>query len=97
MMASGYTMVPTKAREGEVKMAPTKKSKELNAGKQKIEAGGAGKMHPFKGVGDQQPGVSAVTAKAAGKKFSGPSAGGSGKMRSFTPVKAQKSGRSSQS
>ena len=47
-------------------------------------------MQPFKGVGDQQPGVSAVTAKNAGKKWSGPSTGGSGKMQKFTPVKAVK-------
>lgn len=71
-------------------MAPSKKSKSLPAGKFKIEAGGSGKMQSFKGVGDQQPGVSAVTAKNAGKKWSGPSTGGSGKMQKFTPVKAVK-------
>jgi len=76
---------------------PTKKSSSKPAGKFKIQAGGSGKMQSFKGVGDQQPGVSAVTAKNAGKKFSGPSTGGSGKMHSFTAVKPQKSGRSSQS
>jgi hypothetical protein len=96
-MASGYTMVPTKAREGKIDMATGKKSKELSAGKFAIKAGGSGKMQSFKGVGDQQPGVSAVTAKNAGKKFSGPSTGGSGKMHKFTAVKPQKSGRSGQS
>jgi len=90
-MASGYTMNPTvPSAKGDVKMAPTKKSKELPAGKFKVEAGGSGKMQSFKGVGDQQPGVSAVTAKNAGKKWSGPSTGGSGKMQKFTPVKAVK-------
>ena len=96
-MASGYTMNPTVPRKGDISMAPTKKSKSLPAGKQKIQAGPSGKMHKFEGVGDQQPGVSATTAKNTGKKFSGPSAGGSGKMHSFTGVKPQKSGRSSQS
>jgi len=71
-------------------MAPTKKSTSKPAGKFKIEAGPSGKMQSFKGVGDQQPGVSAVTAKNAGKKWSGPSTGGSGKMQKFTPVKAVK-------
>jgi hypothetical protein len=97
-MASGYTMNPTvPSAKGDVKMAPTKKSKELPAGKFKVEAGGSGKMQSFKGVGDQQPGVSSVSAKSAGKKFSGPSAGGSGKMHGFSGVKKQKSGRSGQS
>jgi hypothetical protein len=95
-MASGYTMNPTKAREGTVKMAPTKKSKELPAGKFKVEAGGSGKMQSFKGVGEQQPGVSAVTAKNAGKKWPTGLGGPSGKMQKFSGVKKQKSGRSSQ-
>jgi hypothetical protein len=75
----------------------TKKSTSKPAGKQLVKGGPSGKMHNFQGVGTQQPGVSAVTAKNAGKKFSGPSAGPSGKMHGFTPVKPQKSGRSSQS
>lgn len=76
-------------------MAPTKKSKQLPAGKQKIEAGGSGKMHKFSGLGTQAPGGSAVTQHAGkGASFA---KGGSGKMHGFSGVKAQKSGRSSQS
>ena len=78
-------------------MAPTKKSTSKPAGKFAVKAGPSGKMHSFQGAGSQQPGVSAVTAKNAGKKFSGPSAGPSGKMHGFTAVKAQKPGRSGQS
>lgn len=74
----------------------TKSSKSKSAGSQKIQAGGAGKMHKFSGLALQKPGVTAVT-QSAGKGASFPMGGPSGKMRSFTKVKAQKSGRSSQS
>lgn len=70
-------------------MAPTKKSKSLPAGKQKIQAGPSGKMHKFSGAGAQKPGVTATT-KHGGKGASFPSGGPSGKMQRFSPVKAAK-------
>lgn len=65
---------------------PTKKSKSLPAGKQKIQAGPSGKMHKFEGVGSQKPGVSSVTKGSTGGKFA--KGGPSGKMAGFSPVKA---------
>ena len=77
-------------------MAKSKTSTSKPAGKQKIQAGGSGKMHTFAGAGDQKPGVTATTSsKGKGAPF--PSGGPSGKMHKFSAVKAQKSGRSSQS
>lgn len=74
-------------------MAKNKTTTSKSPSKQKIGAGPSGKMHKFGGVGDQQPGVSNVAAKNAGKKF--PTGGPSGKMQGFTPVKPQKPGVSS--
>ena len=70
-------------------MAPTKKSSSKSAGKQKIQAGGSGKMHKFSGAGAQKPGVSATT-KHSGKGAQFPEGGPSGKMQKFAPVKAVK-------
>ena len=77
-------------------MATTKKSSSKSAGKQKIQAGGSGKMQKFSGVSAQKPGVTART-NSAGKGASFPEGGPSGKMHKFKGVAAQKSGRSSQS
>ena len=88
-MASGFTMVPTEARKGEISMAKNKTTTSKPAGAQKIQAGPAGKMHKFSGVGPQKSGVSAVT-KHAGKGAPFPKGGPSGKMQKFTPVKAVK-------
>ena len=77
-------------------MATTKKSSSKSAGKQKIQAGGSGKMNKFGGAADQKPGVSATT-KGSGKGAPFPQGGPSGKMHSFSGVKPQKSGRTSQS
>lgn len=70
-------------------MATTKSSKAKPAGKQKIQAGPAGKMHKLAGAGAQAPGGTAVT-QHAGKGAAFPSGGPSGKMQKFTPVKAAK-------
>lgn len=75
-------------------MAMTKSSKSKPAGKQKIQAGGGGKMHKFGGATAQKPGVSATTG-ASGKGAEFPSGGPSGKMAKFVPVKPQKPGISS--
>jgi hypothetical protein len=77
-------------------MAPTKKSSSKPAGKQKIQAGGAGKMHKFGGAAAQKPGVSATTS-SSGKGAQFPEGGPSGKMHKFKGVAPQKAGRSSQS
>lgn len=77
-------------------MVANKSSKSKPAGRFKVQAGGSGKMEKFSGATPQKPGVTAVTS-AAGKGALFAKGGPSGKMRSFTPVKAQKSGRSSQS
>ena len=66
------------------------------AGKNKIQAGGSGKMQSFTPVGNQPSGISSVKNTGGSKKWSAPSTGGK-KMHGFSPVKAQKSGRSSQS
>jgi len=87
-MASGYTMVPTEHRKGEVKMAKNKTTTSKSPSGQKIQAGPSGKMHNFKGVGAQKPGVSSVESSGGGGKFA--KAGPSGKMHKFTPVKAVK-------
>lgn len=65
---------------------PTKKSKSLPAGKQKIQAGPSGKMYKFTGVGTQQPGVSSVSKSSTGGKFA--KGGPGGKVHKFSPVKA---------
>jgi hypothetical protein len=67
----------------------TKTSKSKPAGKQKIQAGGSGKMHKFSGAGPQAPDKTAVTTHS-GKGAAFPSGGPSGKMQKFTPVKAAK-------
>ena len=98
-MASGYTMTPTVTRhegKGEKLMATTKKSSSKSPSKQKIQAGGSGKMNTFGGAVAQKPGVSATT-KGSGKGAPFPQGGPSGKMHKFQGVKPQKSGRSSQS
>ena len=77
-------------------MAPSKKSSSKPAGKQKIQAGGSGKMHKFSGATAQKPGVSATTS-SGGKGAAFPEGGPSGKMHKFKGVQPQKSGRSSQS
>lgn len=76
-------------------MAKGKTSQSKPAGKQKIQAGGSGKMHSFKGVGDQKPGVSSVDASNGGKAWPSNMGGPTGKMQKFTPVKPQKPGVSS--
>ena len=73
-----------------------KSSKSKPAGKQKIEAGGSGKMKKFAGATAQKPGVTA-TSSSGGKGAPFPAGGPSGKMHSFAGTKAQKPGRSSQS
>lgn len=73
--------------------AKNKTTTSKSPSKQKLQAGGSGKMHKFGGVGDQQPGVSNVEVKNASKKF--PTGGPGGKMQKFVPVKPQKSGVSS--
>lgn len=75
-------------------MAKNKTTTSKSPAAQKIKAGPKGGMHDFAGVGDQQPGVSNVAAKNAGKKF--PTGGPSGKMQKFSGVKAQKPGQSAQ-
>lgn len=70
-------------------MASTKKSSSKPAGKQKIQAGGSGKMHKFSGAGPQAADKTAVT-QHKGKGAAFPSGGPSGKMHKFTPVKAVK-------
>jgi hypothetical protein len=66
-------------------MAQGKKASSKSAGKQKIQAGPSGKMHGFKGVGNQKPGVTSVeTSGSAGKYAKG---GPSGKMHRFAGVK----------
>ena len=76
-------------------MAKGKSSQSKPAGKQKIQAGGSGKMQSFKPVGDQTPGVSSVAGKGGGKAWPSDMGGPSGKMQKFTPVKPQKPGVSS--
>jgi hypothetical protein len=76
-------------------MAKGKSSQSKPAGKQKIQAGGSGKMNSFKPVGDQQPGVSSVSGKGGSKSWPSDMGGPSGKMQKFTPVKPQKPGVSS--
>lgn len=75
-------------------MAKGKTASSKPAGKQKIQAGGSGKMHKFSGAGPQKSGVTATT-QHKGKGAAFVKAGPSGKMKKFTPVKAQKSGISS--
>lgn len=66
-----------------------KKASSKPAGKQKIQAGGKGKMHNFAGATPQKPGVSATTSsKGKGAPFA--KGGPSGKMQGFKPVKAVK-------
>lgn len=77
-------------------MAAGKKASSKPAGKQKIQAGGSGKMHKFSGAGPQAAGGSAVT-QHKGKGASFAAGGPSGKMHGFVAVKPQKAGRSSQS
>jgi len=64
------------------------------AGKQKIQAGGKGKMQKFSGSGPQKPDSTAQT-KHSGKGASFPSGGPSGKMHKFVPVKPVKGGTGS--
>ena len=73
----------------------SKKFSSKPAGKQKIQAGGSGKMNPFKPVGDQQPGVSSVAGSGGSKSWPSGLGGPSGKMQKMTPVKPQKPGVSS--
>jgi hypothetical protein len=68
-------------------MAASKSSKSKPAGKQKIQAGGSGKMHAFSGAGPQASAVTGVT-KHAGKGGQFAKGGPSGKMAKFTAVKA---------
>lgn len=70
-------------------MAANKSTKSKPAGKQKIQAGGKGKMHKFAGAGAQAPGGSAVT-QHAGKGAQFAKGGPGGKMQKFSPVKAVK-------
>lgn len=50
-------------------MAMNKSSKSKGAGAQKIRAGGSGKMAKNMTVGQQKPGVSAVSNKTTGKSY----------------------------
>ncbi len=91
-MASGNTMVPTTS--GPAPRRTDRKNKTTTskpAGKQKIQAGGSGKMHKFAGATPQQPGVTA-TSTSSGKGAPFAKGGPSGKMQKFTPVKPQKPG-----
>jgi len=74
-------------------MAKNKTTTSKSPSKQKIQAGGSGKMHNFEGVGEQKPGVSSVSKKGTSGKFA--KGGPSGKMAGFVPVKPQKPGVSS--
>lgn len=75
-------------------MVTTKKSSSKPAGKQKIQAGGSGKMHKFAGAGPQKPGVSGTTEhKGKGAPFA--KGGPSGKMTGNMKVGQQKPGVSS--
>ena len=72
-------------------MAKNKTTTSKSPSKQKIQAGGKGKMHDFAGAGPQKSGVTAVTStKGKGAPFA--KGGPSGKMAGFVPVKPQKPG-----
>jgi hypothetical protein len=89
-MASGFTMpVIRHEGKGEKLMATTKKATSKSPSKQKIQAGGSGKMNKFGGAVAQKPGVSATT-KGSGKGAPFPQGGPSGKMHKFEGVKAVK-------
>lgn len=94
-MASGFTMVTHEGKGAKTVAAKSGKSATSKpAGKQKV-SGGSGHMEPFKGASPQKPGVTARTnSTGKGAPFA---KGGGGSMHGFSPVKAQKSGRSSQS
>ena len=76
-------------------MAKGKSSQSKPAGKQKIQAGGSGKMNSFKPVGTQAAGGSAVAGSGGSKAWPSSLGGPSGKMQKMSPVKPQKPGVSS--